>query len=232
MIDQEKVKAFWDARAASYGSLDFESIVNLEQDPELLALKIRQETEKVFAYLDNLQGRTVLDLGAGVGQWSFRFQARGAEVEAVEYSEPLVRIGEEEARRRGVSGISFHLASAESFTTDRVFDVVFVSGLFVYLNDDQAERLVKKLPQYCHRDTRLLLRDGTGVLGRHEINDQPSAQLGAKYSAVYRTAQEYRELFEAHGFSLHRSEDMFEEGSPLNKFPETRLRVYEFRRAG
>src|SRR5690606_37096430 len=100
MINQEKVKAFWDARAASYGSLDFESIVNLEQDPALLALKIRKESEKVFSYLGELSGRSVLDLGAGVGQWSFRFAERGAQITAVEYSEPLARIGEEEARRR------------------------------------------------------------------------------------------------------------------------------------
>ena len=48
MIDQDKVKAFWDARARTYGALDFNSIANLEQDPENLALKVKLESEKVF----------------------------------------------------------------------------------------------------------------------------------------------------------------------------------------
>ena len=48
MIDKDKVKAFWDARARMFGSVDFNSIANLEQDPENLALKVRLESEKVF----------------------------------------------------------------------------------------------------------------------------------------------------------------------------------------
>ena len=33
------------------------------------------------------------------------------------------------------------------------------------------------------------------------------------------------------GFALVRDDDMFEPGCVLNKFPETRLRIYRFERA-
>jgi hypothetical protein len=36
-------------------------------------------------------------------------------------------------------------------------------------------------------------------------------------------------MFAAAGFSIVRDENMFEEGSPLNKYPETRLRIYQFK---
>lgn len=232
MIDQAKVKAFWDSRAETYGRLDFASIANLEQDPECLALKVRLESEKVFSYLGPVEGRTILDLGAGVGQWAFRFAAGGAaRVTAVEYSAPLAAIGREEAARSGHSSVEFVVSAAEDFASEERYDVVFVSGLFVYMNDDQAERLLARLPRFCRPDTLVLVRDGTGVPVRHEIDDRRSEHLGAQYSATYRTAAEYEALFARHGFALRRHENMFEEGCPLNKYPETRLRVYEFAKA-
>src|ERR1700759_5175019 len=132
-IDQAKVKAFWDSRAKKLRSVKFESIANLEEDPANLELKIRLETEKVFNYLGSLTGRTVVDLGAGVGQWSLRFLERGAaHVTAVEYSEDLAKIGREECGQRGMHNVDFVVSPAEHFSSDSTFDVVFVSGLFVY----------------------------------------------------------------------------------------------------
>lgn len=232
MIDPGKVKAFWDSRAETYGRLDFASIANLEQDPECLALKVRLESEKVFAWLGPVGRRSILDLGAGVGQWAFRFAERGASrVTAVEYSAPLAAIGRDEATRSGHACVEFVVSAAEDFVADAPYDVVFISGLFVYMNDDQAERLVARLPAFCRPDTFVLVRDGAGVPVRHEIDDRRSEHLAAQYSATYRTAAEYEALFARHGFALRRHEDMFEEGCPLNKYPETRLRVYEFARA-
>ncbi len=62
-IDQEKVKRFWDERANSYNNVAFESVVNLELDPENLELKIRLETEKVFDYIPDVADQSILDLG-------------------------------------------------------------------------------------------------------------------------------------------------------------------------
>jgi len=231
MIDKDKVKAFWDARAQTYGSLDFNSIANLEQDPEGLALKVRLESEKVFSYLGDISGKTVLDLGAGVGQWAFRFVERGARhVSAVEYSAALAEVGRKEAESRGIANLQFVVSAAEDYVSAEPFDIVFISGLFVYMNDDQAEKLARELPRLCRPDTLLLLRDGTATGARYEINDRHSDHLQTNYSATYRTADDYRALFSRHGFRLVRDENMFYDGCPLNKYPETRLRIYEFRR--
>ncbi|MEM6793433.1 MAG: class I SAM-dependent methyltransferase [Acidobacteriota bacterium] len=234
MIDKDKVKAFWDARAASYGELDFNSIANLEQDPSNLALKVCLENEKVFEYMGpDLTGRHVVDLGAGVGQWAFRFIERGAaSVTAVEYSASLARVGRLEAERRGTENLEFVVSPAEEFRAEKTFDVVYISGLFVYMNDDQAELFTSGLPSLCRPKTLVLLRDGTGIAGRHEINDRHSEHLNTQYSATYRTAEQYEALFAEHGFSLERHENMFAEGSPLNKYPETRLRIYRFKAPG
>lgn len=231
MLDPVKVRSFWEGRAATMGRVAFESIANLEQDPDNLKLKIDDETRKVFSWLPELRRWRVLDLGAGVGQWTFRFADRGAAgVVAVEYAHGLAEIGRAEAARRGQDHVTFVESGAEAYRSDEPFDLVFISGLFVYLNDDQADRLLANLPSLVRPGGTLLLRDGTGVAARHEIDDKPSAHLGEKYSATYRTREQYLALLQGAGFTCLRDENMFPEGHPLNKYPETRLRVYEFRR--
>ncbi|WP_312933227.1 class I SAM-dependent methyltransferase [Stutzerimonas nitrititolerans] len=231
MIDPEKVRRFWQGRAAVAGKVAFESVANLEQDQSNLQLKIDDETAKVFDWLPAVAGMSVLDLGAGVGQWSFRFAERGAtRVLAVEYAQGLVEIAEVEARRRGMEQVEFQVCSAEGFDTRECFDLVFISGLFVYLNDDQARSLLDRLAGFVRPGGLLMVRDGTGVGVRHEINDRFSEHLGEFYSATYRTRDDYLREIEGRGIELLRDENMFEEGHPLNKYPETRLHLFMFRR--
>jgi cyclopropane fatty-acyl-phospholipid synthase-like methyltransferase len=231
MLDPIKVKDFWEKRADTFQTVAFESIANLEQDPEYLKLKIKDETEKVFGWLPDIKGKRILDLGAGVGQWSFRFSARMAGlVTAVEFTKSLANIGIEEIRRRQCTNVEFIVSLAEQFHSNETYDIIFISGLFVYLNDDQAEALIAKLPSLCHPDTIVLLRDGVGVASRYEINNRFSEHLQAYYSATYRTREQYQALFEHAGFVLNRTENMFPDGHPLNKYPETRLCLYLFKR--
>lgn len=231
MIDPDKVRRFWQGRAAVVGKVAFESVANLEQDQRNLKLKIGDETAKVFAWLPEVAGLSVLDLGAGVGQWTFRFAERGASrVLAVEYAQGLADVGRAEAARRDLPQVEFQVCSAEDFDTPGTFDLVYISGLFVYLNDDQAERLLERVIRFVRPGGLLMVRDGTGVAGRHEIDDRFSEHLGERYSATYRTREGYLSAIQARGFELLRDENMFEEGHPLNKYPETRLRLFLFRK--
>jgi 2-polyprenyl-3-methyl-5-hydroxy-6-metoxy-1,4-benzoquinol methylase len=206
-------------------------VANLEQDTDNLKLKIDDETAKVFSWLPQIDGLSILDLGAGVGQWSFRFAERGAQrVLAVEYAEGLAEIGRKEALQRKLTSVEFRVSPAELFQSDEQFDVVYISGLFVYLTEEQADRLMANVANFVRPGGTLLLRDGTGIERRHEINDRHSEHLGENYSATYRTRDEYLALMKGVGLELERDENMFPEGHPLNKYPETRLRLYLFRK--
>lgn len=227
MLDNKKVKQFWDARAKTYQNLAFESIANLEQDEKNLKLKIDHESDKVFSWLGDVKGKTILDLGAGVGQWAFRFIDRGAKsVTAVEFSSELAKIGEIEAKKRNIKNLEFVVSPAEKFDTDAKFDIVLSSGLCVYLNDDQFFELTQKFPKFLKADSLLLMREGMGIAGRHEINNRFSEHLQSDYSATYRTREQYLEPVLKDGMTLVKDENMFEEGHPLNKYPETRLHLF------
>ena len=91
-----------------------------------------------------------------------------------------------------------------------------------------------------HLPTVLSLRTrscccGTGRLSieRFEIDNRMSDHLQTNYSATYRTAEEYRRCSSPSAASISlRHENMFGEDCSLNKYPETRLRIYEFKLDG
>lgn len=230
MLDKDKVRNFWNSRAKSFNNVAFESIANLEQDTKNLEIKISHETDKVFSWLGDLENKSILDLGAGVGQWAFRFVGSGVKkVTAVEFSEELAAIGKEEAKRRGVDKIEFVVSPAELFDTEETFDIVFCSGLCVYLNDDQFDLLTKKLFKFIKPSGILVLREGMAIVNRHEINDRFSEHLQTNYSATYRTRDEYLNSLSKE-LILVKDENMFPEGHPLNKYSETRLHLFLFNR--
>lgn len=229
MLDPEKVKSFWKTRGKKNGSVAFESIANLEEKPELLEMKISLEQQQLMPLLKFSPDKTVLDLGAGVGQWSFRFAPLVKKVVAVEYTSSFCDIGRLEAQKRGCLNIEFINSAAELFKTNEQFDLVFISGLFVYLNHEQVQQLMNNLTHLIKPEGEILLRDGVSILeSSHFIDNNYSNILNEYYSAYYRTRMDYLTLFENNGFNLIKDGQMFEEGCPLNKFKETRLWYFKF----
>lgn len=230
VIDGAKVRAFWESQGRKLGSVALESIANLEERPDLLAEKLRLEQSCILPHLPLSRDASVLDLGAGVGQWSFRFAPSVRRVVAVEYAESMAAIGRAEAKRLGHENVEFVVSSAEDFVPGEHFDLIFISGLLLYLNDQAVRRVLTTARAALATRGVVFVRDAISVLERrHVIAGRYSEALRADYSAIYRTAGEMRALFDAAGLAVERDQQVFPEGSRLNKFPETRLHTFKLR---
>lgn len=227
-IDDKQIKVFWDKRA-KYHKRN-EGLTNLEDDQELLELKLSLENKKISSYVKLNKDMTVLDLGGGDGYWAFKFADKAKEIVVVDYCSDLIHRGEERAKEENVDDIVFLELPIQDFTSNIKYDLIFIAGVLLYLNDEDLEKLIKNIKVYSKIGTILILRDGTGTLGRYCINTKYSEYLKTYYSAIYRTRGEYIQAFKKAGFELVKDENMFSEDCILNKFPETRLRIYNFRR--
>ena len=229
-MDLVKIKKFWDAQAQKAKYLKLEGVANLEENPELLSKKIKVEKDKVLKIVNLDSSMSILDLGEGAGQWSFHFSKYVKKVVAVEYSQSMCNLGRDAAKKSEIDNVEFINIAAQDYKTNIKFDLIYISGLLIYLNDKDCNILLSQCAKYLKHEGRLVLRDGTGINSRYDINNRYSETLKTYYSATYRTSEQYIMLFKSKGFLVSQHEDMFEQDSPLNKWKETRLRIYEFKK--
>ncbi len=228
-IAKKNIKDFWAAQAKKI-NLKGESISNLEENEQLLEEKIILEYKKIFPIIETCIGKDsrVLDLGSGTGQWAYRLSPLVKSVTLVEFSEEMMRLAKKNSEGK-FNNLKFVLSEAQDFLSLEVYDLIWISGLLIYLTDQELFKLINNCRKMLSSNGRLILRDGTGLGKRYEINNQFSQNLGHNYSATYRTSEEYITQFSQNGFDLIDHCDVFEEGSKLNKWEETRLRLYQFK---
>ncbi|MDR1109586.1 MAG: class I SAM-dependent methyltransferase [Deltaproteobacteria bacterium] len=122
---------FWDRRAASF--------------PRYNEVPGSYE-ETVLAQAEaggvDFRGRTVLDVGAGSGQFTLKLAQRAARVVALDISEKMLGISRADALAHGLSNIDYVLAPFPGFPPGRRFDVVFCSMCPAVRDDQSRQRLL------------------------------------------------------------------------------------------
>ena len=227
-VHSADIRGFWEERAKRYKQQDLVNVSNLEADAELALEKHLQEHKVLMDYMRPEAGQYILDLGAGHCAWAAVFARIVAHVDAVEYADGMVELAHQNIEAEALNNITLHHCAAQEFDSDRSYDTVLLSGLTIYLSDDELSMLLRQIRGYLRPGGRIVLRDGTARETPFTIRNRYSEELGANYSAHYRTAAQYIDWFTEHGFSVKRHQNMFPDGSPLNKRKETILRVYEF----
>lgn len=226
MIDEKKIKGFWERRASAdekSTNLGLNSLSEEKQD-----LKKEIEKEKVMKYLDIKEGEKILDLGCGIGKWSFMISEKGGEVLAIDYCCKMIENAKKIADNMGICNVKFSVGSMQDFFINEKFDKVFLSGVILHLNEDSVLSLFENIKKMSKIGTAVVIRDSSGIYERYEIVDKYSEALKDKYSAIYRTREELLDILNKYGFKLENDENMFDDESGLNIYKETKLRIYRF----
>ena len=134
----------------------------------------------------------VLDLGSGVGYWAEYFALKFKKVVAVEASTPLY----ERMVQRCSSYDNFTPIHDDviSFEPEGRFSLIFLGGLLMYLNENDAIALLKKLKPFLASGGIILCRESTVRNG--------TVTREGDYQAVYRSVPTYRNLFNRCGLTV------------------------------
>ena len=227
---KNNIKEFWESRADKSNLTLSYNITNLEVDEKLQKMKIEKELDKINNIFSPNKNKILLDLGSGLGFWSFKFAPEVKKVIAVDFVEKMNLSVEREAKKLNIRNLELFTCDIVEFIPRIKVDYVFISGVLLYLSDQKASELIENIYNYTNNHSEILVRDSTGINGRYIIENKYSEALESNYSAIYRSKKEIVKLFESNGFSLKYDDDMFEPDSPLNKWDDTRLRVYLFNR--
>lgn len=231
LLDYKSIKEFWETRAQLNPHSGLESIVNFEHDKERLDRKIKFEIDCILPAMRLDKNCDILDLASGYGQWTFRFAPFVNSVTAVDYVEKMVATGIKIASSKNIQNVDFICSPIEDYAITNDFNRFFLSGALHYLDDNKVNRLARKLGKAAPPESLLILREPASILkDRYFLNRVFSPALRTYYSSLYRTRREITELFQNAGFKLLNCMPVFPPKSGLDKFPETRLLLYQFKK--
>ena len=115
-MDKKDGRTYWNARARTCPRYE-------EGDQTYEAGMLRRARDHGVVFAD----KDVLDVGAGSGMYTLRLAQEAAQVTAVDISDEMLRLLQEDAAAHGLANIRTVRSDWENFTPDRRYEVVFAS---------------------------------------------------------------------------------------------------------
>ena len=183
-LDDSTVQRFWDGSGSNAAAM---SMMAHEHNlpPRSAAYRLQSEINTLSNWMAVLPlNARVLDVGCGAGAWVELFAQNYETVIGVERSAIMV-----DAARERVA----HLSNAQIIVGDvrtdlppGTFDLIFLGGMCMYLNDTDLVALVSELKQRLAKDGIVILRESTVRKGVYIPQ--------GKYQAAYRNVVLYKRL--------------------------------------
>lgn len=139
------------------------------------------EMRHIVKKLGNLTGKTLLDVGCGLGEASVYFAMKGASVTALDLSPGMLEATQKLAKRNAVS-VQVHQASAEKvlLRADQMFDIIYAGNL---LHHVELEETIERLLPH--------LRDGGVFVSWDPLSYNPAINIYRRIATDVRTADEH-----------------------------------------
>lgn len=223
-ISSEKIKEFFNERANK--KVDHLLSITEYQDAKNVEERHEKESEILLNELD-LKDKVILEIGCGIGRWAEVFHDKCKSYNGIDYSENLIEIANE---NYNYSNCHFQYMSAVDISRDALtikepFDIVVITGVLLYINDEDIKKISEIISKLIHEDSVIFIKEPLSNMDtRLTLKDFYSEELENEYNAIYRTPEELLSLFEnvKKNYSVKRG-DMY---NNLNKREETSYKYF------
>lgn len=223
-INKENVKEFFDKRANK--EVDSLMTITSFQEKENLDKRQLEESEILLNNID-FTNKKVLEIGCGLGRWAEFFHDKCDTYLGIDYAENLIELANENYK---YDNCYFQVMSALNIDIDNLiikppFDVIFIAGVLIYLNDEDIPKLIDEINNITAEDKIIYIRETISVMDtRLTLKDFYSEDLEVDYNAIYRTQKELLDYFNGfNNITNIKSEKIHEN---LNKHSETGYRYF------
>ena len=183
-LDYEAVSRYWSTAASSILGPYMMDGFGFPADAGRFRFRAECRIANRLIHGANRDG-CVLDLGSGIGFWTEHFSQRFSRVVAVEASQSLYE--ELEQRCAPYPNVKTIHGDVMAFRPEDQYDVVFLGGLLMYLNEEDVISLLRKLVPS--------LQPGGIILCRETTVRQGTTTRQGNYQAVYRNVADYERVF-------------------------------------
>lgn len=231
-IDYDHTHGFFRARATRTRATVAQTTFQ-DHDPGLGIRRDEHEEALVLPLLDLAPGRRVLDIGCGSGRWATKLAPHEVRYHGIDFTDEfIVQARADAARGHTFQTLAAPDAAPDALTVAPPFDIVLVVGVLMYLNEDDAEAVVARLPELVADEAVVYLSEPIGLAERLTLVDVWSDELETEYSAVYRERADYEALIgrylEPAGFAVAHTGPLYP--AELRNRAETRQDFWILRR--
>jgi len=230
-------KAFFTNRAKRKGQIALLNITMYQdKNPSLAEERDYIEKKKVIPYLMLTANSRVLDIGCGVGRWGFYIAKNIREYLGIDFSDELIEIAKTENEKIGYPMLHFQTLSATSLLPNCLsvappFSHFIIAGVMAYLNDMDCIKMLNSIRVLSDKSAILYIREPVAINQRLTLINLFSEELETHYNAIYRTHDEYMDIFSntvlKNGFKLFHQEELLSD--TLKNQKETTQNIYFFK---
>ena len=179
-LDYSAVRRYWDSAASNAAAASY---MAHEQGLPQSCVRHRFASERAIVdpWFEGLtSASSLLDVGCGAGAWTTLFARRCRRVVGIDLSSKMLAAAA--AQLGGLGNVELIEGDALEVPLEGPFDGAFVGGVLMYMNRDDAVRLLARL--------RALVPTGPIVLRESTVRSGVEVK-NADYQVVYRSPSEY-----------------------------------------
>ncbi len=181
-------------KSLTYWSKQQASIQGMMLNPDAEELH-HYETKQIISCLPNLSGKTVLELGSGIGRYTNYFASQAKEIITVDFNQKFIDKNKE--NNVDFSNIIYQCENAVNLSFEPgKFDFVFINWLFMYLDDNDVRKIITRIFQWLKPQGQLFLRESciTDSKGNPPLKPTSSDAQHSHFYSHYRDPEFYLDL--------------------------------------
>jgi len=187
-LDKTKIKKYWNKNVS-------DNYLRSGGPPTLEELSILRHKIEMKRFLKNMSLKKTfnfLELGCGSGRYSIDIAPMVKKIVALDFSKKQINQLKQEILRRKIKNIIPIYNDMTRFRTKIKFDLIFLSGVTQYIEDDE---LIKSL-----RYLKTRLNPNGIMFTRDSLNSSDTVYVGEIYPCKYRSKKSFISIFEEERF--------------------------------
>ncbi len=194
-ISSSQVQNFFESR---FNKDDILASVMLRnaQSANIAHLRDGKENTLLHSLIDAQKKYTILDIGSASGRFAGHLKNNIQSYTGIDFAVSYIEAAKELYKNE--DAIEFYQMSASELDKsilDKKYDLIIITGLCIYLNDNDLIKLFTDLNDLLAPQSHIYLRESISVIDKRlTLKDFPSEELETEYNAIYRTPKEYEEL--------------------------------------
>ena len=197
-IDTENTISFYNQRAKTIKTREREYTTVLlgDKDPDFSVKWDAYEKQFILPKLKLTKEKVILDIGCGIGRWAEAVVGQCKEYYGVDFSSEMIAVAKENIKKENCHFYKMSLVDAlsNSKITARKYDIVLMTGVSMYINEDELKESYRLLRKLVNKDSSFYFEESVGKKERLTLNHIWSEDLKDYYGAIYRTREEYKSL--------------------------------------